>query len=295
MEVQRVLRPVDEPLVVHGLGDDPPADPVHVLLREHPIKRHGRPPSREGAGLPCARNRCALVRPHLVPFHPASALFHPTTCRAAPMSPSPGRSRPAHRANTRLHHICRGDVARGSGAAPSRVHQDVPSVNASPSSTIRIFILWRRTVAGSSHEYREHPSPVPWRCTPRRPGGGVLSPSYHTRTPRGTSPCLRRRTFRLPVAPTRANVDGRRLPAAATTRRNRVHDPARNRLDRHPRYPQRGTATAHLRPPGADSGGPHRRLPPGLPGGGSSGPTAPPAAGPPISPPSSAATRGPPP
>ena len=192
---------------ISSLGDDPPADPVHVLLREHPIKRHGRPPSREGAGLPCARNRCALVRPHLVPFHPASALFHPTTCRAAPMSPSPGRSRPAHRANTRLHHICRGDVARGSGAAPSRGHQDVPSVNASPSSTIRIFILWRRTVAGSSHEYREHPSPVPWRCTPRRPGGGVLSPAYHTRTPRGTSPCLRRRTFRLPVAPTRANVD----------------------------------------------------------------------------------------
>ena len=49
-----------------------------------------------------------------------------------------------------------------------------------------------------------------------------------------TSPCRRRRTFRLPVAPTRANVDGRRLPAAATTRRTRVHDPARNRLD-HPR------------------------------------------------------------
>ena len=49
-----------------------------------------------------------------------------------------------------------------------------------------------------------------------------------------TSPCLRHRTFRLPVAPTRANVDGRRLPAAATTRRTRVHDPARDRLDHHP-------------------------------------------------------------
>ena len=45
----------------------------------------------------------------------------------------------------------------------------------------------------------------------------------------------RRRTFRLPVAPTRANVDGRRLPAAATTRRTRAHDPARDRLDHHPR------------------------------------------------------------
>ncbi len=50
-----------------------------------------------------------------------------------------------------------------------------------------------------------------------------------------TSPSLRLRTFPLPVAPTRANVDGRRLPAAATTRRTRVHDPARNRLDHHPR------------------------------------------------------------
>ena len=49
------------------------------------------------------------------------------------------------------------------------------------------------------------------------------------------SPSRRLRTFRLPVAPTRANVDGRRLAAAATTRRNRVHDLARNRLDRHPR------------------------------------------------------------
>ena len=29
--------------------------------------------------------------------------------------------------------------------------------------------------------------------------------------------------------------------------------------------PPRGTATVHLRPPGADPGGPHRRLPPGLP------------------------------
>ena len=42
------------------------------------------------------------------------------------------------------------------------------------------------------------------------------------------------RTFPLPVAPTRANVDGRCLPAA-TTRRNPAHDPARDRLDHHPR------------------------------------------------------------
>ena len=33
-----------------------------------------------------------------------------------------------------------------------------------------------------------------------------------------------------------------------------------------PRCPPRGTATAHVRPPGADPGRPHRRLSPGLPG-----------------------------
>ena len=45
----------------------------------------------------------------------------------------------------------------------------------------------------------------------------------------------RLRRFPLPVAPTRANVDGRPPPVAAITRRNRVHDPARDRLDFHPR------------------------------------------------------------
>ena len=55
------------------------------------------------------------------------------------------------------------------------------------------------------------------------------------RPPRPTSPSRRPRTFPLPVAPTRANVDGRRLPAAATTRRNPAHDPARDRLDHRPR------------------------------------------------------------
>ena len=44
------------------------------------------------------------------------------------------------------------------------------------------------------------------------------------RPPRPTSPSRLFRTFPLPVAPTRANVDGRRLPAAATTRRNPAHD-----------------------------------------------------------------------
>ena len=50
-----------------------------------------------------------------------------------------------------------------------------------------------------------------------------LNLTMPARTPLGTSPFVRLRTFPLPVVPTRANVDGRRLPAAATTRRTRVH------------------------------------------------------------------------
>ena len=71
-----------------------------------------------------------------------------------------------------------------------------------------------------------------------RRNGRIRAPCMCTRPPLVApprSPCLRRRTFRLPVAPPRANVDGRRLPAAATTRRNRVHDLARNRLVHQPR------------------------------------------------------------
>ena len=64
---------------------------------------------------------------------------------------------------------------------------------------------------------------------PAGPHGGAGAPAEfalrtcalgrHSLVAPPTSPCLRRRTFRLPVAPTRANVDGRRLPSAATTRR----------------------------------------------------------------------------
>ena len=68
--------------------------------------------------------------------------------------------------------------------------------------------------------------------------GRTRAPYMCTRPPLvapHTSPSRRLRTFHLPVAPARANVDGRRLPAAATTRRNPAHDPARDRLDHHPR------------------------------------------------------------
>ena len=51
---------------------------------------------------------------------------------------------------------------------------------------------------------------APYRCT--RPP--LVAPH--------TSPSLRLRRFCFPVRPIRANVDGRRPPAAATTRRNRV-------------------------------------------------------------------------
>ena len=138
---------------------------------------------------------------------------------------------------------------------------------------------------------------------PAGPHGGAGAPAERalpymcTRPPRvapPTSPCRRHRTFRLPVAPPRANVDGRRLPAATTRRRNRVHDPARNRLDRHPRRSPRGTATAHVWSSGADPGRSHRRLPPGLPGPAVPIPQHRSRPDRPISPPSSAATREPP-
>ena len=45
------------------------------------------------------------------------------------MPPSPGRSRAAHRANTRLRHIGLGDVASRIRSRAVQGHQDVPSVN----------------------------------------------------------------------------------------------------------------------------------------------------------------------
>ena len=98
-------------------------------------------------------------------------------------------------------------------------------------------------------------------CPAGRPVGDACA-----RTPRVPSPSRRRRTFPLPVAPTRANVD-RRPPPVAPERRTRVHGPTRNDSANPPRRPPRdGTAHAYIRPSRADLGGPHRRLPPGLPG-----------------------------
>ena len=114
-------------------------------------------------------------------------------------------------------------------------------------------------------------SPCGWwngRCsTTRRRATLSMIRSAGAAPPSSRRKSRRLRTFHLPVAPTRANVDGRCFPAAATTKRNRVHDPARDRLDHHPRrLPRDGTAAAHVRPPGADPGGSQRCLPPGLPG-----------------------------
>ena len=124
-------------------------------------------------------------------------------------------------------------------------------------------------------------------CPAGRPVGDACA-----RTPRVPSPSRRRRTFPLPVAPPRANVDGRRLPRPPP-RRDAAHAPARNRLDRHPRLPP---ARHRHRAPSAPKGrpwGPSSTPISRTTRSGSSGPSAPPAAGPPISLPSSAATRGP--
>ena len=77
-------------------------------------------------------------------------------------------------------------------------------------------------------------------CRAARWGGSTgrtRAPYMCTRPPLvapHTSPSRRLRTFPFPVRPTRANVDGRRLPAT-TTRRDPAHDPAQDRLDNHAR------------------------------------------------------------
>ena len=98
-------------------------------------------------------------------------------------------------------------------------------------------------------------SPWRWPITPSRRAGGPATTASRSDGGAGapaelarrtgalgrrswlptTSPSRRLRRFCFPVRPIRANVDGRRLPADATTRRTRVHDPARDRLDHHPR------------------------------------------------------------
>ena len=94
--------------------------------------------------------------------------------------------------------------------------------------------LWRRTVAGSSHEYREHPSPVPWRCLPRRPGGGAVSPAHH-----GVRHGFHRRPVAAAHSPCLSRPPERMWTDAACSRppprRDPAHDPARGPLDQHPR------------------------------------------------------------
>ena len=128
-------------------------------------------------------------------------------------------------------------------------------------------------------------------CPAGRPVGDACA-----RTPRVPSPSRRRRTFPLPVAPTRANVDRRPPPVAAGPRRD--PRPWTHTTPTRPPTP--------LTPPARRHRSRARSAPRGRPWeisstptsrttrSGSSGPTAPLAAGPPISPPSSAAPRGPP-
>ena len=124
-------------------------------------------------------------------------------------------------------------------------------------------------------------------CTrePHRPGAcasyrrTVLDESVPTRAQRvdlwATPAHVRHGCHRRPVAaahspclsrpPERMWTDGRRL--WPPDRRTRVHGPTRHDSANPPRRPPRdGTAHAYIRPSRADLGGPHRRLPPGLPG-----------------------------
>ena len=118
------------------------------------------------------------------------------------------------------------------------------TVPASPASRERGFRSASRSSAGRAGGCRSRRRGCARRarsCRAARWGGRtgrIRAPYMCTRPPRVAphiSPCWRLRTFRLPVAPTRANVDGRPPPVAAITRRNRVHDPARDRLDHPPR------------------------------------------------------------
>ena len=112
------------------------------------------------------------------------------------------------------------------------------------------------------------------------------------RTPRVPSPSRRRRTFRLPVAPTRANVDRRPPPVAAGkedprpwTHTTRLGQPAPRSPAR--RHRPRAHSALKGRPWGTSSTPTSRTTRCG-----SSDPRAPLAGGPPISPPSSAAPHG---
>ncbi len=178
------------------------------------------------------RHRLSVERPRVLP--PS------TVTQAAASSSPPGAvgNRPctAHaiapmRINTKLRMAADPQISvMPCSPAPPR------TALASVAPSGPVLIRPGRGTAPASTGPRSATTPSPSSCAaiPRR----SRSPPRTARPPRvapHTSPSRRLRTFRLPVAPTRANVDGRRLLAAATTRRNRVHDPARNRLDRHPR------------------------------------------------------------
>ena len=85
MEEQRVILPVDEPLVFHDLGYHSLADMVHFLTREHSVERDGRSARRQILGLPCTRDRCSHVRPLFAPSHSVSIL--PVPGRPSPEPP----------------------------------------------------------------------------------------------------------------------------------------------------------------------------------------------------------------
>ena len=76
MEEQRVIVPVDEPLVFHDLGYHSLADMIHFLPRELSVECDGRSARRQILGLPCART--AILTCVLFSLLPIPCRFYPS-------------------------------------------------------------------------------------------------------------------------------------------------------------------------------------------------------------------------
>ena len=122
-----------------------------------------------------------------------------------------------------------GPQRRRAGGAPVTSHgpdDSIPSLAAKPLTSQATSGSWERGATSLCHEHRRSRGRRSGRarrsrsCRPARWGGSTgrtRAPYMCTRPPLvapHTSPSLRPRRFHFPVASTRANVDGRRLPAA---------------------------------------------------------------------------------
>ena len=152
-----------------------------------------------------------------------------------PRPRAPAASRPSHsRPGGRVPRPCR--LATCQKGRVARIVDDtglMPSTSTGPSGSTHAArtCLASWSVPSSGHGFMVRSSR--WGGST----GRIRAPYMCTRSPLvapHTSPSRRRRTFPSPVRPTRANVDGRRLPAA-TTKEGPAHDPAQDRLDHHAR------------------------------------------------------------